>query len=457
MRALELAKRQTTRLRRSELAQNTAKLCTGQGLRLLIQAVYFILIARSLGPKQYGAFVAMASLVAIAVPFAGLGSQIVLLKYVAREREALALYWGNGLLTIAVSGALMSLIILAAAPFFLGREFLLLTVFVCLADLFMIRVADLAVFAFVALGQMGESARINVYVSLTRLLGIIMISTVMHHPTVQEWTIAYMLGAVVCFVYAFARTTVAAGGVKVHPKQALECLPESILYAVSLSSTSIYNDIDKTMVGKLASFTATGIYGAAYRIIDVSLVPVRALLSAAYPEFFRIGVGGPSATKKYAYKLIKRSLPFGLFVAVGLILGAPLIPHILGRNYSSAVEALRWLAIIPFLRCIHIFLADGLTGAGYQGSRTVVQVGVGILNIVLNIFFIRLWSWRGAAWSSVICDIALAITLWAVFQYLTTRKVDALVAESPSHLEGYTEATSTYLADESHHSFAVDR
>lgn len=430
MRVLELAKSQITRLRRSELAKNTAKLCMGQGLRLVIQAAYFVLIARGLGPKQYGAFVAMASLVAIAAPFAGFGSPMVLLKYVSRDRSLLAVNWGNGLLTIAVSGSLLSLGILAVTPFFLGREFLPLTILVCLSDLFMIRVVELAICAFAALGRMGESARMNVYITLTRLLGIVVISTIVRHPNVQEWTVAYVLGSAACFAYAFTRTTIAARGIQIRPRQAWKDLPESGLFAVGTCSATIYNDIDKTMVGKLASFTATGIYGAAYRIIDISLVPVRAMLSAAYPEFFRLGVGGPFATKKYAYKLIKRSAPFGILVTVGLLLGAPLIPHILGKNYLSAVEAVRWLAIIPLLRCVHIFLADGLTAAGYQGSRTLVQVGVGVLNVALNIFFIRQWSWRGAAWSSILCDAMLAVSLWTVFQRLTSSKADALAAES---------------------------
>src|SRR5258707_3883187 len=191
MSVLQRARLHAIRLRGSELAKNTVKLGMGHGLRLVIQAVYFVLIARSLGPKQYGTFVAMASLVAVAAPFAGFGSPMVLLKYVARDRSQLRLYWGNGLLTIAVSGSLLTLVILGLTPFFLGREFLPLTILVCLADLFMIRVADLASFAFAALGRMGESPRINVYISLTSFLGIVVISTINRHPTVHQWTLAY--------------------------------------------------------------------------------------------------------------------------------------------------------------------------------------------------------------------------------------------------------------------------
>lgn len=432
MRILQHVKTQWVRLRGSELAENTGKLCMGQGLRLVIRAVYFILIARSLGPKEYGAFVAMTSLVAIAAPFAGFGSPMVLLKYVSRDRSVLPVNWGNGLLTIGVSGSLLSLAVIVLSPFFLGGAFFFLTILVCLSDLLLVRVAELATFAFAALGQMGEAARMNVYITLSRLVGIVAVSAIQRHPTVREWTVAYTLGSAACFVYAMIRTTITAGGIQVCTRQAWKDIPESSLFAVNLCSATIYNDIDKTMVGKLASFTATGIYGAAYRIIDVSLVPVQAMLSASYPEFFRRGVGGPSATKKYAYKLIKRAAPFAALVTVGLLVIAPVVPRVLGKNYVSSVEALRWLAIIPFLRSIHIFLADGLTAAGHQISRTLVQVGVGVLNVVLNIFFIRLWSWRGAAWSSIICDATLAILLWSVFQYLASSKEKELVAESCS-------------------------
>jgi len=430
MRVLQQARAQLVRFGGSEFARNTSKLCMGQGLRLVIQAIYFVLIARSLGPQQYGAFVAMASLVAIAAPFAGLGSPMVLAKYVSRDPALLALYWGNGLLTIGVSGFLLGLVILLLTPFLLGPAFLLLTFLVCVSDLWMLRVAELTAFAFGALGRMGESAIINVCVSLTRLLGIVLVSTFVHHPDVKIWTITYMLGGAITFAYAFTKTTIVARGIQMRPRLVWETLPESSLFAVSICSATIYNDIDKTMVGKLASFTATGIYGAAYRIIDVSLVPVRAMLSAAYPEFFRIGVGGPSATKRYAYKLIKRSAPFGALVAFGLIIGAPVVPVVLGKNYASAVEAIRWLAIIPLLRSVHIFLADGLTAAGYQGTRTLVQVGVGLLNVALNIYFIRHWSWRGAAWTSIMCDAMLAFSFWAVFRRLTSSGAKVLAAES---------------------------
>src|SRR6202011_388724 len=121
-----------------------------------------------------------------------------------------------------------------------------------------------------------------------------------------------------------------------------------------------------------------------YRIIDTSLTPLRSLVSAAYPQFFRLGADGIGATYGYAKRLIGKALIFGVADFLALVLLAPLVPLFLGPKYADVVPALRLLALIPVMRCAHWFLADALSGANAQGIRTSVQVGVAILNIGLN-------------------------------------------------------------------------
>ena len=66
---------------------------------------------------------------------------------------------------------------------------------------------------------------------------------------------------------------------------------------------------------------------------------------------------------------------------------------------------------------MHYFLADTLTGAGFQAVRTCIQAGVGAFNILLNLWLIPAYSWRGAAWSSIasdallVCGVATAVFL----------------------------------------------
>ena len=75
---------------------------------------------------------------------------------------------------------------------------------------------------------------------------------------------------------------------------------------------------------------------------------------------------------------------------------------------------MRWLAILPLLKTIHYFLADSLSGAGYQGIRAAGQIFVALTNVGLNFWLIPLYSWRGAAWSSIACDGLLAVVMYCI-------------------------------------------
>jgi O-antigen/teichoic acid export membrane protein len=183
---------------------------------------------------------------------------------------------------------------------------------------------------------------------------------------------------------------------------------EGFYFSVGLSAQTIYNDIDKAMLTRLSTLSATGIYGAAYRLIDVSFAPVSALLYAAYPNFFREGVHGISSTLAYARPLLKRALRYSSIMCGGILICAGVVPYILGPEYVRTAEALRWLAPLPLLKAIHSLLSDALTGAGYQGIRSGIQASVALFNVLINLWLIPAYSWRGAAWSSIASDALLA-------------------------------------------------
>jgi len=81
-------------LSKSTLARNAVWMLGGRGVRMVIQAIYFLVIARALGASQYGAFVGAVSLVAIAVPFSSWGMGFILIRKVSRDRTAFRRSWG---------------------------------------------------------------------------------------------------------------------------------------------------------------------------------------------------------------------------------------------------------------------------------------------------------------------------------------------------------------------------
>jgi len=396
----------------SPLARNTLWSLGGSGMRLLIQAVYFIITARCLGPGQYGGFVAATALTGVISPFVGVGRGALLIKNVARDRRFFSEYWGNGLMITLISGSLLTFLAMALCRLVLPRSIPMLVIaLLSVSDLIFVKLLDMGTWAFQSIERLSGNAKLNVLVSLTRLFGIAGLALAVTHPSVMAWSAVYLAGSIVGAVIAVAWVTISVG----KPKLALHHIwregAEGFYFSVSLSAMTIYNDIDKTMVARLATLEAAGVYAAAYRLLDVAFIPVRALLSAAYPSFFRIGKDGLAATVRHSRRLLVRIIPYSLFAFVALLLGAPLVPHILGRQYADVTEALRWLALLPVLKTLHYFIADSLTGAGHQGTRTLFQIGVAAFNVLINLWLIPAYGWRGAAWSSIASDGLLALSL----------------------------------------------
>jgi O-antigen/teichoic acid export membrane protein len=277
---------------------------------------------------------------------------------------------------------------------------------------------------------MSKTAVQNTTMSLLRVIGIVVLATFHHQVSIAQWTWVYLVTGVIGAGFALQQGSQLWGTPHISFAAMREDAREGSFFSISTSAQTIYNDIDKTMLAHLSTFSATGVYGAAYRIIDTSLTPVRALVSAAYPQFFRIGTDGLDATYSYAKRLIRKAIVFGGLDFLGLMILAPLLPHILGPKYAAVAPAVRWLALIPVMRCVHWFLADALSGANSQGLRTMVQVGVAALNIGLNLLILPRWSWVGAAWTSLASDAVLMVAIYGIVQWklnAATVKVEGLV------------------------------
>ena len=190
----------------------------------------------------------------------------------------------------------------------------------------------------------------------------------------MTWGWFYLGSTVVSCAIAVALTNWKLGTPKLELARIPPELKEGFYFGAGLSAQTIYNDIDKTMLASLSTLDATGIYAAAYRVIDVAFTPVKSVIYAAYSNFFRNGKHGIEAGYSYAKRLLPRMIGYSVLAFAGLYLLAPLFPLVIGKEFARTVEALRWLAILPLLKTIHYFLADSLSGAGYQGIRAAGQV-----------------------------------------------------------------------------------
>src|ERR1700679_1286888 len=90
--ALNMISDHIKRLRKSTLARNAAWMFAGQGFSFVIQALYFVFLARLLNTTQYGVLAGAVALVAVVSQYSTMGSGLILLRYVSQDQERFSEY-----------------------------------------------------------------------------------------------------------------------------------------------------------------------------------------------------------------------------------------------------------------------------------------------------------------------------------------------------------------------------
>jgi O-antigen/teichoic acid export membrane protein len=406
-----------------KLIQNTLYMLSGSGFRILVQSLYFVLIARTLGPEEYGIFAAVVALVAVLTPFSSLGSGNLLIKNVSRQSEVFPTYWGAAVATTLVSGTGLVLFSLLLCRIILPEDLpWLVVIAVSTSDLVFASLVNLGGHAFIAVERLGRTAHLHLTLSLSRLIAAIVLLILPVSHSAFAWSVLYLVSSAIASVIALAVVTkhLGWGPLRLHPL--LPELREGLYFAIGISAQTAYNDIDKTMLARLSGLYDTGVYAAAYRIINAASIPVSSLVYAAYSRFFKHGAHGIMESAKFARGLLPAATGYGLFSAIAIWILAPLLPKILGQGYHESSTALLWLSCLPLLKAINYFGGDTLTGAGYQGIRTTITVFIAAFNILINLFLLPRYGWLGAAWSSVATDSLLACSLWIAVLHMTQKE-----------------------------------
>jgi O-antigen/teichoic acid export membrane protein len=276
--------------------------------------------------------------------------------------------------------------------------------------------------AFQAFEQLKLTASLTSLTSIARLATAAAMVVVLHHATVRQWVIASLGVSFLSAAMALILVTTRLGWPKLNLHLLRERALEGVGFSIAASTTSVYNDIDKAMLSRYGMLAADGIYSMAYRVVDMSCTPIRALQSAAFPRFCQTGRNGARGAIAFTRKLLGKTLPFGLLAATVMFLAAPIIPHIVGRSFANSVPALQWLCLLPVFRSLHLGAGDTLTGAGYQRYRTAAQLCAAGLNFGLNLWLIPTHSWHGAAWASLLTDGSLAAGNWIILGLLIRRE-----------------------------------
>ena len=402
-------KAELQRLKTSTLARNAGWMFLGQGLGLIFQTTYFIVLARLLGSKEYGIYAGTFALVSMASQYSTIGSGTVFMRYVSPDKSKFPTYWGNILIITCGFSIVVAAILHLTARFILNPQSAAIIFPVAVSVCFCTQIAVAAGQVFQAFEQLRVTAMMNLLTNIMRAIAAVSMLVVLHRATAWQWVVVSLFVSLAGALIALVTVNVRLGRPKFDLSLLRRHAAEGFQYSFSQSTSSAYNDVDKTMLSHYGMNVANGIYSMAYRVVEIASIPVFSVRDAAMPRFFKEGAKGVTNSAALAKSLIKRAMGLGVFAAVCIFLFAPIIPHLIGKDFTESVMALRWLSLIPFFRSIHQMTGSALTGAGVQKYRTASQLIAAAFNFCLNLWLIPRYGWHGAAWASLVTDASLGV------------------------------------------------
>lgn len=177
---------------------------------------------------------------------------------------------------------------------------------------------------------------------------------------------------------------------------------------------------DRLVLTGAADAEATGQYFAAYQICALLTVGAAAVNQAWVPWLYRRLA---DLTEANALSVVRITyLVYAVLLAGAglLVLCAPLlIPLIAGPRYGAAVPLLSWLAPAAALSGMYYFVTNYLFFAGKTGTLSIITVTSSLLQLALMAVWVPRWGAQGAACAVLCTSLAYWLATWAAAQRIT--------------------------------------
>lgn len=181
--------------------------------------------------------------------------------------------------------------------------------------------------------------------------------------------------------------------------------------AVAIIFNLIYLKTDTLILSLLKSQAEVGIYGAAYKVVDV-LITI---------PFMFAGIILPIITLSWAEKNLERfkrifqkSFDVMMIIAAPLLVGTQFIAEkimvlVAGEEFRPSGAALKILVMAAFLIFFSSMFSHGIIAINKQKKIIWAYVFTGITAVAGYLFFIPRYSYFGAAWVTIYSELAIAV------------------------------------------------
>lgn len=394
---------------KGRIARDTMRTTFTLGLYTLVQAGNLLLVARMLGPDQFGAFAGVAALAVLLGTISTFGTNIVLLGEVAKAPSRrgqilpyaipVTLLCGSALLALYLAATMLALRVSNVPwPVLLS---------IGITELWLQPLFSLAVYEHHGLGRIAGSQLLKTLPLGLRLLAAAAIFLV--HASDPLAAYAYTYPALSLLALALAIRTLPCVWPELHQWRLpnIAELRQSAGYAALAITASGPGELDKTLATKLLPLPVAGVYSAGARVIVATTLPVNAMMASAMPRLFREGLDQPERTSRLLLWIFGATTAYTLAITAVVWSVAPIFEWLFGPKYLGLAHAIRWLCVaVPGL-AIRMVAGTIMMAIG----KPWVRVGFEITGlVVLVIAAITLTAQFGALGM----PLALACSEWTM-------------------------------------------
>jgi O-antigen/teichoic acid export membrane protein len=317
------------------------------GLYTVMQAGTLLLVARMLGPAQFGAFAAIASLAVLLGSFSTFGTNIVLLGEVARAPSRRAQILPYAIPTTLLCGGVLLAIYLTACTLALPITSTPWSVLLAVGvtELWLQPLFSLAVCEHHGLGHIAGSQLLKTLPSALRLIAAASILLIHTSDRLVMYANVYPMLSLGALIWALTTFPSAWPSPRQWRLPRMTELRETAGYAALAITAAGPGEFDKTLAAKLLPLPAAGIYSAGARVISAITLPVSAMMASALPRLFRDGRDQLERTRHLLLRILGATVAYMLVAAVALCLISPAFEWIFGERYRGLGHTIRWLCL----------------------------------------------------------------------------------------------------------------
>lgn len=378
---------------------------------LLTGLVVLQVLIVGLGPAAYGRYAAVAALSGILTTLSSVWVVMLLLQYTLQQgrqideafRVALGLAVPASLLALVVGAGLGALLIpnlsLPVIVAFVAAELLG-------GVLFMVSGA-----AVQAVSGLPAATRVRLFSIITRFTVVVGVG-LSGRASLPLLAACLLLGNALVGLIVFLVVTRRLRLRRLPARPQMADVRQGLPYAGVLAALSIQEDSDKIFLATLANPVDAGLYAAAYKVVQLGFIPVRALLSSSHPRFL---VNTPGTNREHVRRAVRFTAPtaaYGIVATLGIVVLAPVVPEIFGEEYDGTLPLLIGLAPLVLLRTLSLFPPNALLGLGRYTLRLKAILGCTLVNLALNAALIPVLSVTGAIVATLITEVVVGVVVW---------------------------------------------